>query len=120
MPDLAFRVEDRRRRPRAHFLNVGVFLAGIDVTLSSRGRGDDGEPDDSLRGPLLLQRLHVSALVVLDGVWAIAVVPLEHHVLAFVLVEALGFAGGVGSVKVGCRGTDLSSAGRGGGGEGED
>jgi hypothetical protein len=67
-----------------------------------------------------LQGLHVSALVVLDGVRAIVIVPFEHHVLAFVLVEALRFTVGVGSVKVGRRGADLNSAGRSGGGQGED
>ena len=86
MTDRAFGIEDGRSRLSAHLLQVGILLAGIHVTLRARGGGDDGEPHHALRRPLLLQGLHIAALVVLDGVGAIVVMPLQHHELAVVLI----------------------------------
>jgi hypothetical protein len=57
---------------------------------------------------------------VLDGVRAIVIVPFQHYEFALVLIETLGFSGGVGSVKVGRCGANLRSPSRGGGSKGED
>ena len=42
-------------------LGIGFGLGASAVALFARGGGDDGEPNDSLGGVLLLELLHVSA-----------------------------------------------------------
>ncbi len=77
-----------------------------------------GEPDYALGGPLLLQRFHVAAEVVLLLVGATLVGPLEDDVLAAVLGEGLRGAVGVGAFEVRGRGAGRDGAGNGSEGEG--
>src|SRR5262249_31100218 len=70
-----------------------VGLLGRDVALRPRRGRDEGEPDDALARDLLLERLHVAALVVLAHVRTVVVRPLEHHELAALIGEAHALAG---------------------------
>jgi hypothetical protein len=70
--------------------------------------GVDGQPHHALAGEFFLQALHVAA-VVFAHKGAAGVGPFQHHQLAFVVAQAVGFAGGVDGGKVGRR---LADGGR--------
>ena len=66
-----------------------------------------------------LQGLHIPALVMLHGVRAIVVMPLQDDILAAVLIQTLGLAAGVGSMEVRRLAADLGGTGGGGEGDGQ-
>src|ERR1700735_3390775 len=80
--------------------DVGILFGAGHEALSARSRREDGEPDDSFGGPLLLEVLHVAAGVVLTGVGAAVVGPFEDYEFTAVLGELVGLAVGVGGGEV--------------------
>ena len=103
-------------------LALGGQLVGLGrrhVALLARRRGDDREPDDALAGRLLLERLHVAALVVLPHVRAVVVRPLEHDDLAAVVARLTCLPVVAPAVKRGARRSPTLAAAAAPGGRGE-
>src|SRR6185312_3454501 len=72
-----------------HLLKILIFLRRRYESLHARSGRDYSEPDHAFVSPLLLELLHVPALIMLAGVRASLIVPFQDHVLAFVIGELL-------------------------------
>src|SRR5689334_18038904 len=92
MPQRSTRIHEYRRRRGIHGLQIFVFLRRSNKALRSRRGRDHGKPHYAFTGPFFLQALHVPALIMLPGVWAALVVPLQDHKLTLIAGEALLFA----------------------------
>src|SRR5438876_1033478 len=89
MADLATGIQESGRRCGLHPRQVGILLFGRHVALFARGRGNDREPYDAARNPLLLELLHISAVVMLARVRATVVVPFKHDKFAAIIRHAV-------------------------------
>ena len=96
----------------AHALGIGVFFGGGDVALTARRGRYHREPHHSLRRPLFLQALHVAALIMLAGVRASLVVPLQHHEFSAIGRKSVRAAVAVGSGEIGRGFADLGRKSR--------
>src|SRR3984957_14227283 len=75
VPNHTIRIEQRGRRRSLLLREVIVFFAGGHISLLAPGGRKNREPNDSLPGPLLLQPLHVSTVVLLAYEGTSVVVP---------------------------------------------
>src|SRR5580658_9064647 len=78
-------VEQRGSRRSLHLGHIVILFARGRVPLLARRRRKNREPYDAARSPLLLQPLHVAAVVVLSHVWASIVVPLQDDILSAIV-----------------------------------
>src|ERR1700733_6469247 len=87
MAYLAGWIQQSGRWHCVHLGHVVVLFARGHITLFSRRGRKNGEPHHSAPGPLLLQTLHVAAVILLPDVGASVVVPFEHNILSKVCRE---------------------------------
>ncbi len=85
MADLSSGVEQCGGRRSLLLRQVAVLFARSHVSLLARRGRQNREPNYAATRPLLLQLLHVAAVVVLPYVGAAVVVPLEDHILSAVI-----------------------------------
>src|SRR6185437_12935570 len=84
-----------------HLLKILIFLCRRYESLHARSGRDHSQPDHAFVSPLLLELLHVPALIMLAGVRAPLIVPFQDHVLAFVIGELLRLSVIINGVKPG-------------------
>src|SRR5271154_6656458 len=93
MTDLTAWIEHGSGWGGLHLSEVLVLIARVHVSLIARSGRNYREPDDPLRSPLLLQPLHIAAVVVFLHVRASVVVPLKHDEFPMIVRKMNGLSG---------------------------
>src|SRR5262249_23699930 len=83
-----------------HLLHVRVLLVGRYVSLSAGSGRNHSEPDHAFVSPLLLELLHIAAVVMLLREWTPVVVPFQNNKLALIVGKFVRLSVAVGAGEV--------------------